>query len=66
MTPSMSDNKPTNNDLPRSLEDLLAASQRLAERAAQASREMSQIAAEMEATRRLIEKTMKEQGRTIN
>ena len=54
------------DDVPRSLEDLLAASKKLADRATRASRELNQIAAEMEATRSLIEKRMKEQGRTIN
>ena len=53
-------------DPARSLDDLLVASSKLAARAAKAAREMNEIAAEMEATRKLIEKRMKEQRRSIN
>ena len=50
----------------RTLEELLKASKRLADRAAQAGRELNEIAEEMEATQREIEKRLKEQGRTLN
>jgi hypothetical protein len=50
----------------RTLEELLKASKRLADRAAQAGRELNEIAEEMEATRLLIEQRMKEERRTVN
>jgi len=50
----------------RTLEELLKVSKRLADQAAKAGRELNDIAAEMEATRLLIEQRMKEDRRTVN
>ena len=51
---------------PRTIEDLLAVSKKLVERAAEASRELSEIAAELDATRREIEQRMKEHEQSFN